>query len=172
MKLRVVVVFLLWSLLPALAQAPPQQKVDPAKEADIRHLLDLVGAKKLMEQTVTVSLEQLKQTLLLALPKSDRTQKIAESFIQRFQKKFTAEGLTDLVIPIYDKYLSEEDIKGLIQFYSSPLGQRAAKVLPEITREAQIAGAQMGEKVAQAVLQEMQEEYPELKQLQRSPSNP
>jgi hypothetical protein len=47
------------------------------------------------------------------------------------------------------------------------------KALPQVARETQLAGAQLGQKIAQEVIEEMQEEYPELKQGQKTPpANP
>jgi hypothetical protein len=173
MKIRALVATLLLTAVAGLAQTSPQQKVDPAKAADIRHLLDLVGTKKLAEQMLSLSLEQLKSSLSKALPQNERSQKIMDGFLQKFQARFTGELLADHVIPIYDTYLSAEDIKGLIQFYESSLGQRVVKVLPQIARESQVTGAQLGQRIAQDVLQELQQEYPELRQGQKpGPGNP
>ncbi len=183
MKIRAALASLLLAALATLAQAAPQQatpaqttpqqKVDPAKEADIRRLLELTGSKKLVEQMVSISIDQFRSNLSRALPQSEHSQKIMETFLQRFQGKFNAEQLAELSIPIYDKYLSAEDIKGLIQFYESPLGQRMVKVLPQITRDSQLAGAQLGQRIAREVFQELQEQYPELKQEQKpGPGNP
>ncbi len=183
MKIRAAVASLLLGALATLAQAAPQQatpaqaapqqKVDPAKEADIRRLFEVMGAKKLAEQAVALMMEQINPSLQRALPQNERGQKFMETFLQKFQMKFNVNRLMEQVIPIYDKYLSAEDIKGLIQFYESPLGQRMVKVLPQITRESQLAGAQLGQRIAREVFQELQEQYPELKQEQKpGPGNP
>jgi uncharacterized protein len=170
---RGLAVLLLLAALPALAQTAQQQKIDPAKEADIRRLLDVTGSKKLMDQVMTYMWEQLKPSLGKSLPPGDRSQKIVDAFFQKFQVKFTSEFYAGEILSIYDKHFSAEDIKGLLQFYESPLGQRALKALPQVARETQLAGAQLGQKIAQEVIEEMQEEYPELKQGQKTPpANP
>jgi len=177
MKTRIVLGWLLLSSAAALAQAAPQQttpaqaapqqKVDPAKEADIRRLLEVTGAKKLTEQVVAVMMEQIKPSLQKAFPQNERGQKFVETFLQKFQTKFNVDRLVELAVPIYDKYLSAEDIKGLIQFYETPLGQRAVKAMPQISRESQAVGFQLGQRIAREVSREMEEEYPELKQRQQ-----
>jgi hypothetical protein len=173
MKVQVALAALLLGAINMLAQAAPHQQVDPAKAADIRRLLELTGTKKLMEQMMNTAGDQLKSSFAKALPQNERSQKIVEAFLQKFQARFNSEMLAEQVIPIYDKYLSAEDIKGLIQFYASPLGQRMVTALPQIARESQSAGYQLGQKVARQVLQEVQEEYPELKPGQKlAPSNP
>lgn len=173
MKVQAALAALLLGAINVLAQAAPQQQVDPAKAADIRRLLELTGTKRLMEQMMNTASDQLKSSFAKALPQNERSQKIVESFLQKFHARFNSEMLAEQVIPIYDKHLSAEDIKGLIQFYESPLGQRMVAALPQIARESQSAGYQLGQKVARQVLQEMQEEYPELKPGQKpAPSNP
>ena len=44
------------------------------------------------------------------------------------------------------------------------MAERAVKALPQISRESQAAGFQLGQRIAREVFQEMEEEYPELKQ--------
>jgi hypothetical protein len=145
-------------------QTPPPQKVEPVKEADIRKLLDVSGSTKVGEDLIAGSIDQLKSSIVKSLGESEQTQKIVDSFLRRYKAKFTSEQLTALIIPIYDKYLSDEDVKSLIQFYESPLGQRTVKALPQIARESQLAGFDLSQRVVQQVVKEVQDEFPELKQ--------
>jgi hypothetical protein len=69
--------------------------------------------------------------------------------------------LMDRIVPIYDKYLTEEDVKGLLKFYGSPLGQRLLKVQPQVAKEAQAIGFEMAQTVGKEVLNELKTEYPE-----------
>lgn len=173
MNRSALIALILIASVPALAQTPPQAvpptappapKIDPAKEADIRKLLEISGNSKLADDMVTTSTEQLRISILRSLPEGERSQRIVDSFLRRYKARFTSEQLTALIIPIYDKNLSDEDIKGLIEFYQSPLGQRAVKALPLIARESQQAGFEFGQKVVQQVVKEVQDEFPELKQ--------
>jgi hypothetical protein len=84
-----------------------------------------------------------------------------DAFQTRFQKHFDPNSLTEKVVPIYDKYLSEEDVRALLDFYNSPLGQRMLKALPEVARESQAAGFALGQKAAQETLEELKAEYPD-----------
>jgi hypothetical protein len=146
-------------------------KVDPAKEADIRKLLEISGSAKLSEEMVASSSEQLKTNILKSLQPNDQTQKIVDSFLRRYKAKFTTDQLNALIIPIYDKYLTDDDIKALIEFYQTPLGQRAVKALPLIGREAQAAAFEFNQSVVQQVVKEVQDEFPQLKQ-GNSPDKP
>jgi hypothetical protein len=149
------------------AQATPQTppaKVDPAKEADIRKLLEISGSAKLSEEMVTASSEQLKANAARSLPPGDQSQKILDSLMRRYKAKFTTDQLNALIIPIYDKYLTDDDIKALIDFYQTPLGQRVVKALPLIGKESQAAAFEFNQTVVQQVVKEVQDEFPQLKQ--------
>lgn len=180
MRIRIAVAIALLGALPALAQdqaAPSQpqeaRKIDPAKEADIRRMIDIMGGKKLMEQMMTQMFEQLKPEIMKIVPPGERGQKIADAFAQKFQARFKTADLLELTIPIYDKYFSDEDIQGLIQFYQSPLGQRFVKVMPQTSAESASVGIRWGQKNFQEIWRELQAEFPELKEPQETtPSNP
>jgi hypothetical protein len=148
---------------PAAPQIPVPPKIDPAKEASIRKLLDVIGIRASMEQTVKNMTDMSQASLARALPKNDNSQKFAEFFYQKLQAKLNTDDFVGLIIPIYEKYLTSEDIEGLIRFYESALGQRALKVLPQIVQEAQTAGFQWGQRVGQESAQEVIAEHPELK---------
>ncbi len=146
------------------AAAEPQ--VDSAKEVDIRRLLEITGASKLASNMVPQMAEQIKPLLEKSLPPGERRHQIVDTFVNKLAAKATPEGVVRMVIPIYDKHLTHEDIQGLIRFYESPLGQRYLKVLPNLMQESYAAGTQWGQEIAREVLREMQEEYPELRQKQ------
>ena len=170
MKVGFVFAALLLSATSLPAQPASPQKIDPVKEADIRRLLEITGTKKLIEQMMATAQDQLRSTLEKELRPSDRAQRITDTFFQKFRARFNAELLIEQVLPLYDKYFPAEDIQGLIRFYETPLGQRAVKALPEISRESQRIGYQIGQKAAQDVLQEMQQEYPELRPEPKPPA--
>ena len=156
----------------ATPQAPIAPKIDPAKETKIRQLLDVVGTRALMEQTVKSMAETSQASLARALMKNESSERFVELFYVKLQSKLNTDEFVSLIIPIYDKYLTTEDIDGLIQFYQSPLGKRALKVLPQIVQEAQAAGFQWGQRMGQEAAQEVIAEHPELKDAITPPPSP
>jgi uncharacterized protein len=136
-------------------------KIDPAKEAKIRQLMDVTGAKDLGAQLMEAGISQFRASVVDSQPDNPRAQQFADAFATRFQKHFDPRTLTETVVPIYDKYLSDEDLQGLIDYYQSPLGQRMLKVLPEVAHESQMAGFALGQKAAQETMDELRAEYPE-----------
>ena len=173
MKLRVSLLILL-SLLAigaARSQEPqPPAKVDPAKEADIRHLFELTGAGKIGIQMGQQMLQAVRPMLEQTLPPGqDRSKKIVDTFMQKFQAQLTPQAFFDLTVPIYDKHFSAEEIRGLIQFYESPLGKKMIGEMPAIVEESSAVGRAWGSQVVLKVFAEMESEYPELKQFEEAP---
>jgi hypothetical protein len=145
--------------------APTLEKPDPAKEAAIRHLMEITQTSKLGENISGAITQQVRAVMSRTMQQPDQLQKFMEAFTQKFQAAAPVSAVTDAEIPIYSHYFTMEDIQGLIKFYESPLGQRVVKSLPEVVQSTQQTGVQMDQKAALDVLRSMSAEYPELKQM-------
>ena len=154
---------------PPKAKAHPQTptsagssaKIDASKEASIRQLMELTGAKTLGNQMMQAGMEQFRTSVTESQPDNPRAKQFIDAFVANFQKHFNPDVLTDKIVPIYDKYLTEEDVDGLLEYYQSPLGQRMLKALPEIAKESQQAGYSLGQKAAQETLEDLKADYPD-----------
>jgi uncharacterized protein len=142
----------------------PQEKIDPAKEAAIRHLMDLMQTSKMGDSLSAYVTNQVRQVLSQAMP-ADRVTKLMDGFSLKLATAAPPSAVTDAAVPIYARAFSMEDIQAITQFYESPLGQRVLKALPDVTRESEELGVQMEQKGAMNVLQQMSSDYPELKQM-------
>ena len=147
---------------PAHAAAVGQTRsaLDSAKEADIRSLMELVGARDVIQDASTRGAEQLRDNLTASLPDSDRGQKFVNAFIVDYQKKFNPDEVTSQLVAIYDKHFTDDEIKSLLQFYGSPLGQKFAAEMPKIAAESQAANRAVSTRVAKEVLQDLRNQYP------------
>jgi hypothetical protein len=134
--------------------------IDPAKEADIRSLLELVGAHDQMQESVNYSAEQYREKLLITMTNNEKNQAFVNAVITNYEKKFNVDQVTEQLIPIYDKHYSADEIKSLLQFYGSPLGQRVSVESPKISREIQDATRATAAKAVREALQEAKEENP------------
>ena len=54
---------------------------------------------------------------------------------QELRKIFDLDDIIGQLMPIYAKYYTEEDLKGLIAFYESPTGQKMIQVTPDVIKE-------------------------------------
>lgn len=145
-------------------QATP---IDAAKDADIRSLLELVGARDQVQDDVNNATEQFRQNLLETVPNNDKGQAFVDAFLAGYQKNFDPNQVTGQLVGIYDKHFTEEEIKALLQFYGSPLGQKVASEMPKISREVQAASRVASNRAAKEALQTLRAQNPEIGQSAR-----
>lgn len=147
----------------AAAQASREQvKLKQAKEDDIRRLLQVTGAGALAVQTMDEMEKSMRPLIANALPPGDYRDQLVELFFQKFHAKRDPGKLTELIVPVYEKYYSDEEINALIQFYQTPIGQKMLTALPKVAAESQAAGAQWGQQLGRETMMEVLAEHPEL----------
>ena len=134
--------------------------VDPAKEADIRSLMELVGARDALQDFAAHGADQMRENLLTSVPASDRGQQFVNAFIDGYKAKFNPDDATAHLVVIYDQHFTQDEIKGLLQFYGSPLGQKFAAEMPKINVEMQAANRAFSMRIAKDVLQDLRKQYP------------
>jgi hypothetical protein len=138
------------------------EKLDPAEDAAIRHLLDITEESKLGERMSNFFTGRVREKMSQMLP-PDRLPKFMETFTQKFDASIPPTSVEDAQVMIYAKHFSKEDIQALVRFYETPTGQRVVKVMAQVNRESQGAGQEIDQKAALDVLREMSDEYTELK---------
>ena len=144
------------------ASPTTQTKIDSTKEEDIRKLLDLVGSKALVTQTMDSMSKSIKPLLTKSLPPGDYREKLVDLFFAKFTAKADVQHLLDLAVPVYDRNFSQQEIRSLIEFYQTPLGQKAIATLPKVTSEMQEQGRKWGEDLGKQCMVEVLSEHPEL----------
>lgn len=137
---------------------PAKVAIDPAKESDIRSLLELVGARDLVQDSMMRAAEQYREKLLETVPNNQQGQTFVNTVITGYEKRFDVDAVTGQLIAVYDKHYSDEEIKGLLQFYGSPLGQKVAAESPKIGREIQESVRLTAGKAAKDALQEAKQD--------------
>lgn len=147
---------------PQSAAAPKQASgaIDSVKEADIRSLLELVGTRDMVQDGAARGAEQIRENLMASVPDNERGQQFVNAFFNEYQQKLNADEVTNQFVAIYDKHFTDDDIKGLLQFYGSPLGQKYAAEMPKVGAEFQAASRGVSARVAKEVLQDLRKQYP------------
>lgn len=148
----------------AAPAAAPAEKVDPAKDTAIRHLMEITETSKMGDRISNMITMRVRSVMSQSLPQ-DQLDKFMEAFSDKFSAGAPPSAVTDAIIPIYSRHFSTEDIQNLIQFYESPLGQRVVKNLPLVAQESQEMGLELDQKAAMTVLRGMSDDYPQLKQI-------
>ncbi len=131
---------------PAPATAPASAATN--KLDDIRTLMALTGAGQIGVQFT----EQMMASFKDAYPT------VPASFWTAFMSEINADALIDKLAPVYEKHLTQDDIRQLIAFYRSPLGRKMIVAMPQITRDSMQIGQDWGRQVAEQVVARMEKE--------------
>lgn len=124
----------------SVAEMPKSSKQD-----DIHTLLQVMNTREIIEQT----LDQMFTSMQQAMPA------LTEEMWAEIKTEMDFDALLESYVPIYDKYLSHEEIQGLIKFYRSEVGQQFVKATPQITQETMKVGQAWGQKLNQLVMSKM-----------------
>ncbi|MCX7958722.1 MAG: DUF2059 domain-containing protein [Deltaproteobacteria bacterium] len=150
MKKIFVIVFIGFLIvLPISAQKSSKSDFSQEKSAklkDIRKLMEITGSGNLGMQVLNNMIESYRKML----------PNVPDSFWTGFLQEVDANSLVDLIIPIYDRHLTHDEIKDIINFYESPSGRKLIKVLPEITNESMEAGSRWGKEIGAKIIERLQ----------------
>lgn len=133
---------------PAASSSSARTQADKdqaTKRVEIRQLIELTGA-------ANVSADALRQIIA---PLRAGFPQVPDEFWDTFVKEVRSEELVDLVVPIYDKYYTREEIHDLTMFYRSPVGQKTIKILPKLSADAIDAGQEWGKTVADRAMRKI-----------------
>lgn len=126
----------------------PKKEIRPSEgyQKDVIQLLNMTGADKLIRQIATAIVGKTIDALANQNPKISQQ---VISVVKEETNRFIAEEMGGLLldmVPIYAKYLSHEDVKGLLRFYKTPVGMKLIRVTPALTAELMTAGDLWGRK--------------------------
>jgi hypothetical protein len=121
---------------------------------DLRRSLTTLGIAALLACPVHAMAQQMMDQMIPEMQKA--LPDIPAEFWQGIRKKIKTDGFTERLLPIYDKYYSKEDVKGLVAFYQTSLGQKVVSTTPGISSESQAVGSAWGKEIAQQVIDDLQ----------------
>jgi hypothetical protein len=136
--------------IPAFAQTPASSTVpknrteDTEKINNIKKLLDLTGSRKIITQLLNSLKTQYPQ--------------VPAKFWDTFMAELKSDDMIDEYIPIYSKYFTNEEIKGIIAFYETPLGKKTLSVIPQISQESTAIWIKYGRQAAERALAKLEAE--------------
>jgi hypothetical protein len=119
-------------------------------------LLEITETKKMLDQ-VMASVEGMMAQQLQALELPPEGQEAAKA-VQKdmmgwFSEFFVWEEMRDLYLDVYVEVFTEDELKELIQFYQSPLGQKLLNKMPALMQKSM--------QKTQAMLQKRMPEFQE-----------
>ena len=146
------------SVAAADAQKPD---ISPEKRALIDEFMEVSNARRTMDTMVEQITDQLTKMMAAQNPgKGDEIRSVLYKHFNAVFPKYREDIIKSYYI-IYDRYLSVDDLKGIVKFYKSPAGQNLVKVTPSISKEAMQVGMVAGQQAAREALQDAKQELQE-----------
>ncbi len=154
---------------PATAQIVPEDQ--RASRDEVEQFFTAMRLRKNMEMVFKAMREQMKgmSQKMMSEKLSMLTPEQQEKFVKAMQgnmddimDSMRLEDLISDMIPVYQKYLTREDLEGIIAFYSSPVGQRLLDKTPAMTTEAMKISMDRMEKMMPEIMAKMQKRMDEV----------
>ena len=123
-----------------------EAKAPAAPKAPAEALFDLLNVEDVSmaaaRLTFKASLDQIKSLGV----SEEGLQEIEGAADRMFRKCFGGPDFRRAVIELYEKNFTPEEMKALLEFYRSPVGQKCVKVMPKIMGEAGLVGQEIVQK--------------------------
>lgn len=139
-------IFVLFLTLPIVSTSAQSQ--DDAYKQTLKTMMTTSGAIQTSESLLTQIITMMKQNA------SGVADSFWNDFAEQYKEKFQ-NRLTELYAPIYQKYLTIDDLKQIIAFYESPVGKKLASATPAMTAEGMQLGQQLGMEIATQMQKEL-----------------
>ncbi len=120
---------------------------EPAKPESIRLMMKKTGAVNIGEEMMKHMLPSLKQL----------SPNAPESFWKEIMTEMDMSDAIELLVPIYQKHLTEQDVQAINRFYDTDAGKRLIKANPKIMEESMAVGQKWGREVAEKVIKKLKE---------------
>lgn len=130
-----------------------------AKRVDIDKLIEMTGAVAIGKQMSDAIVTQMSRVIRDSRP--DLPPRLFD-ILREEVNSVIEENLPNLItkiIPIYHKYFTHQDIKGMVRFYQSPLGQKTIRVMPQLMQESMYLGQQWGQALGPEVQKRVIERF-------------
>ncbi len=138
--------FVLFLTLPTVSASAQSQ--DDAYKQTLKTMMTASGVIQTSETLLTQMIVMMKQNA------TGVADSFWDDFAGQYKEKFQ-NRMTELYIPIYQKYLTIDDLKQIIAFYESPVGKKLASVTPAMTAEGMQLGQQLGMEIATQIQKEL-----------------
>ncbi len=141
---------------------PDDAAVSSDKRQRIEQLLQVTGAlniAKIMSEAVTRNITNAVKQARPDIP-SEAMDIVAEEVNNVIAEAMVAEGgFVDLIVPIYAKHFTNNELDELIAFYGSPVGRKTVRVMPQITREAIQIGQKWGQGLGPTIVERVKQRF-------------
>ena len=137
--------------LTAGALAAEDNGIDPELHADIERLMEVTKAADMGRRMGDMMALRIVQMTRVYRPEAiARCRVLAAEMVKEL---LTDDKLMDEVIPIYARHFTHADVRGMIDFYDTPLGKKTIEAMPSLMQESM----QASQRWAQQVMPGLQE---------------
>jgi TonB family protein len=143
------------------ANSAPQ--VDPQLRADLLHMFDIAHLRDQLREGMQAESQEQRPVLAKVFPDTPNKDKILDRFFDKLVQQVTSAEAMEQLVPIYAKYYSDDDVKAVIKFYESPIGQKYVAAAPKLAADSMQWSGHNAEKAAPEVLQQLCGEFAELR---------
>jgi TonB family protein len=144
------------------ASASPGAAIDPQLRGDIVQLFEAMRFKENATKGGRQIFESLRPALMASLPSTPSRERITDAYIDKLLALLQTDAYTNRVIAVYATYFSDDDIKGLVQFYQTPAGQHFNAVMPQLLGDLNHIGQQLALDNLPVIFSQLCKEFPEL----------
>jgi hypothetical protein len=130
-----------------------------AKHQDTEKLMELVGTRRILRELFDQDIEA--QITAMRRARPDVPDQFWQDFTAEFKRQASPDDLMKVILPIYDRHFTHQEIRQLIAFYESPLGRKISTTLPEIQQESVEAGRAWGEQLGDRMNAELKQRLAE-----------
>jgi len=121
------------------------QTIEPSFRSDIQKLMEVTGAAQMGAQAASLVSGQIIDGLKKSQPSiPDGAIAVVKQVLdEEFAKAFSGpDSINEQLVAIYAKHFTQEDVRGLLTFYSSDLGKKLVAAMPAVFQESAAAGQQ------------------------------
>ncbi|MFY0562509.1 DUF2059 domain-containing protein [Archangium lansingense] len=126
----------------------PEAQATKRKQEKVRRLMALTGAEDTGQQMLDLMTSHFEQMSTSVPP----------GFLEKFREVARQESIVDMLVPVYMKHFTEEDLDAAIAFHESPAGKRFLAAQPRVMEEAKEVGEKWGVQLAEKTLRALAEE--------------
>jgi len=86
--------------------------------------------------------------------------KVPESFWTEAKAEMdimASDDFINMLVPVYQKHLTEAELKAVIAFYETPAGKKYAAEIPLITQESMVVGQEWGKAIGAKIISKLKE---------------
>jgi hypothetical protein len=133
-------------LVAVIAEAQANAAGVRTKEEAIREIVKMTGAEDMGRQVM----DQMRPALREAIPG------LSDSFWNAFMAEIKPGEMTDLIVPVYSRHFTLDEIEQLIAFNKTPLGQKVIATMPLVMKECMAAGQEWGRELGERAYRKAQ----------------